>query len=110
MRIKKLLGEKIKRIRKSRGFTQEQLAELIDITPRNMSRIEVGDSFVSAETLENILEALNVSADVLFSYNHIKDEKELIAEIYSYIDFLRKDRKLLEKAHKMLRFLVEDEK
>lgn len=31
MDIKKELGEKIKRLRKIRGLTQEQLAEMIDI-------------------------------------------------------------------------------
>ena len=42
MNIKKLLGEKIKRLRKNRGLTQEQFSEMINIAPRNLSRIEVG--------------------------------------------------------------------
>ena len=57
MNIKKELGEKIKRVRKSRGITQEQLAEMIDISPRSLSNIEVGGCFVKSETLEKILEA-----------------------------------------------------
>lgn len=50
MKLKKLLGERIKRLRKNRNLTQEQLAEMIEIAPRNLSRIEVGESFVTAET------------------------------------------------------------
>ena len=44
MNIKKELGEKIKRLRKKQKLTQEQLAEMIDIAPRNLSSIEVGKS------------------------------------------------------------------
>ena len=53
MKLKKLLGERIKRLRKSRNLTQEQLAEMIEIAPRNLSRIEVGESFVTAEGLQD---------------------------------------------------------
>ena len=58
MNIKKELGEKIKRLRKSRGLTQEQLAELVDISSRNLSNIEQGISFAKAETLEKIIISL----------------------------------------------------
>ena len=109
MGIKNLLGEKIKRLRKMRGYTQEQFSELIDITPRNLSRIEVGESFVSAETLDKILNALNVPADILFSYEHLKGEKELLADIYTYIDKIKSNPDQLEKLHRMLRFMAEDE-
>lgn len=52
MNIKQELGEKIKRERKKRGLTQEQLAEMVDISSRNLSNIEVGQNFPKAETLE----------------------------------------------------------
>ena len=109
MNIKKELGEKIKRIRKKRGFTQEQLAEMIDISSRNLSNIEIGASFLKAETLEKLLIALNITTEELFANNHIKDEKELLADIYTYIDTLKNKPKKLEKAYKLLRCLTEDE-
>lgn len=34
------LGDKIRQIRKSKGLTQEKLAELIDIDNKHLSRIE----------------------------------------------------------------------
>ena len=79
MNIKKTLGEKIKRVRKRRGLTQEQLAEMIDIAPRNLSKIEVGSCFVTAETLEKLLVALNVTTEELFANDHIKESKELLS-------------------------------
>ena len=109
MNIKKELGEKIKRIRKKRGFTQEQLTEMIDISSRNLSNIEIGASFLKAETLEKLLIALNITTEELFANNHIKDEKELLADIYTYIDTLKNNPKKLEKAYKLLRCLTEDE-
>ena len=109
MSVKKLLGEKIKRIRKNRNLTQEQLAEMIDIAPRNLSRIEVGESFVSAETLDRLLTALNVTAEELFSYEHIKDSKELLAEIYTYIDGIKSNKRRLEKIYRMIKFVIEND-
>ena len=109
MNIKNLLGEKVKRLRKMRGYTQEQFSEIIDITPRNLCRIESGENFVTAETLDKILNALNVPADILFTYEHLKDNKELLADIYTYIDKIKLNHKKLEKMYRLLRFMVEDE-
>ena len=109
MSVKKLLGEKIKRMRKKRRLTQEQLAEMIEITPRNMSRIEVGESFVTAETLDKIIKALGVSAEILFSYEHIRDEDTLVEEIYKYIEKIKSDRPQLEKLYKFIKIIVDDE-
>lgn len=109
MGIKNLLGEKVKRLRKLRGYTQEQFAEMIDITPRNLNRIESGENFVTSETLDKILSSLNVPSDILFSFEHLKDEKEIIAEIYGYIDKIKLNPKLLEKTYRLLRILLEDE-
>ena len=109
MNIKKLLGEKVKRLRKMRGFTQEQFAEMIEITPRNLCRVEAGQSFVTSETLDKILVALNVPADILFTYEHLKEDKELLADIYTYIDKIKVDSQKLEKVYRLLRFMVEDD-
>lgn len=52
MGVKVLLGEKVKRFRKMKGYTQEKFAEMIDITPRNLNRIESGENFVSSDTID----------------------------------------------------------
>ena len=106
MNIKKTLGEKIKRVRKQRGYTQEQLAELIDIAPRNLSKIEVGACFVTAETLEKLLVALNVSTEELFANDHIKEPDELLDDIYSKLDSIKSDQQKLETIYKMIEFIL----
>ena len=108
MDIKKELGEKIKRIRKQRGLTQNQLAELVDISPRNLSNIELGINFVKAETLDKIIESLNISTEELFANNHIKTKNELICEIDKFINKAKNDTQTLEKVYKILKCLVED--
>ena len=109
MDFKKAFGEKIKRLRRNRGLTQEQLAELIEIDPRNLSRIEVGTSFVKAETLEKLLNALDVTTEELFANDHIKSSKELAKEINKYIDKIKDNPSKLEKIHKIIRFIADDE-
>ncbi len=51
---------------------------MIDISPRNLSGIEVGANFVKAETLEKLLKALNITTEELFANNHLRDSKILI--------------------------------
>ena len=62
-------GQAIQRIRKERGMTQEQLAELTDIASNSISRIERGLLIPALPTLIEICNALGTSADsVLAAY------------------------------------------
>ena len=81
MGIKEELGKKIKRMRVNRGLTQEQLAEAVDVSQRTLSGIEIGENFVTAETLDKIIKALNTTSEELFATSHLKEEQELIKEI-----------------------------
>lgn len=98
----------IKRVRRQRNLTQEELAEMINISPRSLSNIEVGACFVKSETLEKIIESLNISTEELFANNHIKTKNELICEIDKFINKAKDDTKTLEKVYKILKCLVED--
>ncbi|NQS91650.1 MAG: helix-turn-helix domain-containing protein [Chloroflexi bacterium] len=53
------LGLKVSELRKEKGFTQEQLAEICEVTPRTIQRIESGEVEPRAFTrnsLSNVLE------------------------------------------------------
>ena len=41
--MSKTLGKNIKTFRKNKGFTQEELADLLNITPQAVSKWESGD-------------------------------------------------------------------
>ena len=108
MNIKKEFGEKIKRMRKNRNLTQEQLAEMIDISPRNLSGIEVGANFIKAETLEKILNALDTSMEDLFSNVEIKNNKELLADIIKDLKKVENNDKKLKRIYKMVKFFINE--
>ena len=85
MGIKKELGIKIRRMRLTRGLTQEQLAEAVNISQRTLSGIEIGENFVTAETFDKIVKALNTTSEELFAVNHLRDRNELLNEIQANI-------------------------
>ena len=107
MNIKKELGEKVKRLRKEQGYTQEQFAEMINISSRNVSNIEQGISFPKPETLEKIVQSLEITTDKLFIADHIKSKKELLHDIEKYVDKIKNNEKMLEIVYKILRDLIE---
>lgn len=59
------LGNAIWMARKSRGMTQEQLAEAVDITVSHLKHIESGHRNPSTEVLFSIAKILNLSLDSL---------------------------------------------
>lgn len=79
--LKKLLGQRIKEVRKSRGLTQPALAEMVNVDAKYISRIETGSSSPSLDTLENISIALDIEVKELFDFAHLKGKEELIARI-----------------------------
>lgn len=65
---KKLIGARIKELRRKAGLTQEQLAERVELDARHLSRLEVGRNFPSLDSLERIAQALNVPLVEFFQF------------------------------------------
>lgn len=99
MSLKEEFASKLKEIRKQRGLTQEQLAELVDVAPRHISFIETARSFPSSDLIERICSALNVPYSALFDFREELTREELISNIYAIIDTL--DSKKLNYLYKM---------
>lgn len=59
----KLVGQRIKEIRKSKGMTQADLAKAANMAASNVSELENGKTQIQLLTLMNIIEGLQVSAD-----------------------------------------------
>jgi transcriptional regulator with XRE-family HTH domain len=96
MGIKKELGKKIKKFRISKGYTQEKLSEMIDISQKALSSIEIGENFVSAETFDKLVKALDTTAEELFATNSFKDTKELLRLINENIAKISDNSEKLE--------------
>ena len=59
------VGLRIQAVRKSRGLTQAELAQAVDITPKYLSNIECGSKFPKMTTFIAIANALEVDANTL---------------------------------------------
>ena len=64
---RKSIGDRIKLARSQTDYTQEELAEKLQLSSRYISQLERGIAFGSASTIVNICKALNISSDFLFS-------------------------------------------
>jgi transcriptional regulator with XRE-family HTH domain len=69
-----LLAENLKKLRKSRGFTQETLAAAANLSPSGIQGIEYQNRWPSDATLERVATALEVPVAALFS------DKDLIVK------------------------------
>ena len=59
------MGERIKKYRKLRKFTQEMLSEQVDISSQYLSEVENGKKMIHLEKLAGISLALSVTLDEL---------------------------------------------
>ena len=91
MNNKKLLGKRIKVLRKQANYTQEQLSEIINIDITTLSGIESGRHFPSLPTIEKIADTLKVDLQALFNFNHFKTIEDMKSEITTNLDNLTSD-------------------
>ena len=59
------IGERIRRHRKQANLTQERLAEMVNISPQHMSKIETGACPLSLPCLFHLADALHTTTDAL---------------------------------------------
>ena len=69
------LSENIARLRKSKGVTQEQLANAVNVTFQSVSKWENGQSVPDTLMLPKIADFFNVSIDCLmYGKNYVYDD------------------------------------
>lgn len=73
-----MIGKKIKAIRKTRGLSQQQLAELMDVTRSTISNWECGRRSPHLNELESLANKLNVTLEYFKPSGD--DVKELLAK------------------------------
>ena len=100
MDIKKNLGKKIRELRLSHFLTQEMLAEKIQLSAKSLSQIELGNNFVSAETLKDLCIAIDVDVKTLFDFE-FKQVKNL-DKLETIIFKLKRNPKLLTTIYKIV--------
>lgn len=77
-----LIGKRLRAIRKKRGYTQEQLAEMAGISPQHCSGIETGGAKVSLPALVQLCNALDTTLDeVLLDSIQVAAKPGLMREV-----------------------------
>ena len=79
--LSKLLGQRIKELRKRNGLTQAALAEVIGMETTNLCKLENGGQIPKEENIEKLAKALKVNIKDLFDFGHMKSLSEFAGRI-----------------------------
>ena len=76
MNEKKLIGLRIKELRKNKRLSQEKLAEKAETSPKYLSRMERGTENPTLDMFIKLADALEVEMWEIFDFGHIVSHKE----------------------------------
>ena len=65
--LQRRLGKVVRRLRRDRGYSQEDFADHVGVHRTTMGRIERGDFNVTIETLQRLAKGLGLAASALLS-------------------------------------------
>jgi len=102
--MKKLFGKRLKSLQENKEWTQEYLAEKIDISSKYLSSIERGKENPTFDMLIKISTALNVDMWELFDFGHEVNPDELRKILSEYANEI--DENKLGLAVKVLRAIL----
>ena len=91
---KAALGQKIRQVRKRRGYTQRALAQIADVGGAYLGEVERGRKMPSLNIFIRLIEALDISADYI-----LRDELSSGKE-YIYNEITQKLKSLTPKQRK----------
>ncbi|MDT3425295.1 transcriptional regulator with XRE-family HTH domain [Paenibacillus forsythiae] len=80
MNLPESVGNRIRELRKAKGWTQEQLAEAASLHYSYIGGVERGDRNISLETLEKIIAAFQVPAIEVFRFEENTDRRKALDE------------------------------
>lgn len=95
--IKKLLGQRIRELRKARKITQEQLAEMLNIGTANISYIENGKFAPSIENFEKLVNIFGVEPYELYKFPSKESLESMRQNMYYDLE---RDEELFRLVHK----------
>lgn len=79
--MKNYIGENIRKYRKLRGFTQEELACKLGVTSQAVSRWEAGNGMPDISFIVPIAQNLGITTDILFGMEDNICDKEMLDKI-----------------------------
>lgn len=106
MDIAKILGKNIRCIRKSRKLTQEKFAEMIGVETPALSKIECGRSYPSRNTIEKVIEVLDIPPYLLYLVDEEDfDIEKAYTETLELLKELKNNKQLFKRIYDLTREL-----
>lgn len=92
------VGDILKRIRKSLGYTQEDVAEMLDLAPRYVSDIERNKTKGSIDTLVKLCNIYHITPTyILQDYLDLKDEFKIDPNLIGYYELNNRDKEIISE-------------
>ena len=119
MNQKQQLGKNIAKLRKTRGLTSVDLAEMSDISTKTLASIEIGRANPTLNTLQNIANSIGIELVALFTEPN-SERKEIILreqlyaanrrslELYGSNDYERHYNEVVIPLHRKIVALRQD--
>ena len=112
-------SENLYTLRKSKGISQEQLAELVDVSRQSVSKWELAESYPTVENIFKLCNVLNCKMNELINENltdfellsdDIKNTEKLYERFLGYADTYDEGRpKLPSKAIELLKIYLDND-
>ena len=99
MEERKLLGRRIRSLRKIRGYTQEELAEIIGINPKYLSSIERGEENPTLDLFIRLADGLKVELHEIFQFEHEAEQSERLRKKLKALMAEIKEEELARMVH-----------
>jgi transcriptional regulator with XRE-family HTH domain len=97
--LRKQLGQRIRQLRKARGWTQQDVAERADLDPKYLGAVERGERNLTIDNIEKIAAGFGLEAHQLFLFSipagRVEDEPLTEAKIRDLLEHSDPDRKQL---------------
>ena len=90
--MKITIGENIKRLRREKNITQEQLAEYLNVSSAAVSKWERGDTLPDITLLFPLANYFSISIDDLMGYDATVAEREINDILNEYVALLREGK------------------
>ena len=99
------LGSNIKTFRKNKGFTQEELAGLLNITPQAVSKWELETGCPDVSMLIPLAKVLGVTTDALLGYDNISENEAQTKRIEEAVAAMKDNEDRAGSALKICEYL-----
>ena len=104
--VNKKLGKRIQYLRQLRGYSQEKLAEAIDIATTSLSYVETGRGFMTLSTLEKLANVLNVELYEIFQFSTKEKKEDMCKYIISKFNLIKNDDEKLKMVYNIFKNVI----